>query len=270
MSKTKKSKATKRTKSRKAQHHGHVMTIPELRRAFEHIESFVEIHSHKPKETLVKEFRQEWERTFKKEVDTVSAKAYVEHVLEQVKHKKPHERRHSGGAMPLAGAPLAYDATRPGLYVSAGVNQGSYAVVPSYVQSGFNVAIPEIAKQMDPVAGQTVYPTRTPAGLGDNSVMFGGGKKGKKTKQSAGGLLGDISTAVTQAMFRIPPPTVPPTGPIQIGQTLWKGQESPPPPNATHQTPSNSGPPYIMTPKAPILNLPSTGSSTTFASNVFF
>ena len=244
------------------------MTIPELRRAFEHIESFVEIHSHKPKETLIKEFRQEWVRTFKKEVDAVSAKAYVEHVLEQVKHKKPHERRHSGGAMPLAGAPVVYDSVRPGVYISPGVNEGSYAVVPAYVQSGFNVSVPEIARQMDPVAGQTAYPIRTPAGLGSNAVSFGGGKK--KKKQQSGGNLTDIGTAITQALFRIPPPTVPPTSVITDIQTSIKGQELPPPRDSTYETRSNQGPPYIMTPNTPILNLPITGSSTTFTNNSFF
>jgi len=272
MPKTRKSKATKRTKSRKAQHHGSIMTIPELRRAFEHIESFVEIHCHKPKEALIKEFRQEWARTFKKEVDAVSAKAYVEHVLEQVKHKKPHERRHTGGAMPLTGAPVSYDSVRPGVYVSAGVDQGSYAVVPSYVQSGFNVSVPEIAKQMDPVAGQTVYPIRTPAGLGDNTVMFGGGskKRASRRKQSGGDVITDIGTSISQALFRIPTSTVPPSSIVDDVQAAWKGTPLPPPPDATYQTRSNSGPPYIMTPKAPILNLPSTGSGGTFGANVFF
>jgi len=249
------------------------MTIPELRRAFEHIESFVEIHCNKPKDTLIKEFRQEWARTFKKEVDAVSAKAYVEHVLEQVKHKKPHERRHSGGAMPLAGAPLAYDSVRPGVYVSAGVNQGSYAVVPEYVQSGFGVSVPEIARQMDPVAGQTHYPIRTPAGLGSNSVMFGGAsKKQKQTqkKQKGGDALANIGSAISQAFFRLPTSTVPPSSVVDDMQTAWRGQELPPSRDATYEVRSNLAPPYIMGSRTPLLNLPSTGSSTTFGTNVFF
>jgi len=240
------------------------MTIPELRRAFEHIESFVEIHCHKPKDTLIKEFRQEWVRTFKKEVDAVSAKAYVEHILDQVKHKKPHERRHAGGAMPLTGAPVSYNDTRPGVYISAGVNEGSYAQVPAYVQSGF--WNPEQSHSYDPVPGQTAYVTRTPAGMGENTVKFGGG--GKKKKQQGGDLVSDMGTAITQALFRLPA-SVPPANPLIDAQSAWNGRAMSSSPDATYQGPGNAPPVYRMTSGTPIINIPATGTSATLATNVF-
>jgi len=264
MPKTKKSKGMKRGKSRKVQRETHIMTIPELRRAFEHIESFVEINCHTPKDQLIKEFRQEWVKTFKKEVDEVSAKAYVEHILNQVKDKKPHQRRHAGGAMPLTGAPIAYDTVRPGIYISPGVNEGSYAQVPAYVQSGF--WNPEQSHSYDPVPGQTAYVTRTPAGLGDNTVMKGGSRK----KQRGGDWLSDVGTAFKQALFHIPTSPQPPSGPIEHAQLAWRGERLPPSPDATYETRSNSGPPYTMTPNTPILNLPYTGKGAVFGTNVFF
>jgi hypothetical protein len=61
---------------------------------------------------------------------------------------------------------------RPGIHISAGVDTGSYAVVPDYVYKGF--WNPEIAQQYDPVPGQTAYVTRTPAGMGSNAIRGGG------------------------------------------------------------------------------------------------
>jgi len=190
-------RATKKRTSRKGKSKSHVMTIPQLRKAFEHIETFVELHCKTPKPELVKQFKQEWKLTFKKEIDTKEAEAYVEHALEGLKRKKPSQRKHSGGAMALTGAPILAD-TRPGLYISPGVNQGSYAQVPAYIDKGF--WNPEIGRQYDPVPGQTHYPAATPYGMGSNKVS-GGAKTRKrkgKNKQSGGGILEGISSAIGQ------------------------------------------------------------------------
>jgi len=165
------------------------MTIPELRRAFEHVETFVEIHASMPKQELVTAFQKEWQLTFKKEVDVEAAKAYVEHALSEIPKKHPKHRRHHGGAVALQGAPLLGNETRPGLYISPGVDQGSYAQVPAYVDKGF--WNPEQARDYDPVAGQTHYVTRTPMGMGSNQA---GGTR--KRKQNGGSLLSVLSQAI--------------------------------------------------------------------------
>jgi hypothetical protein len=189
-------RATKKRTSRKTKSKSHVMTIPQLRKAFEHIETFVELHCKTPKPALVKQFKQEWKLTFKKEIDTKEAEAYVDHALEELKRKKPSQRKHSGGAMALTGAPILTD-TRPGLYISPGVNEGSYAQVPAYIDKGF--WNPEIGRQYDPVPGQTHYPAYTPYGMGSNRVSGGTRKKrGGKKQQSGGGVLDTISDAIGQ------------------------------------------------------------------------
>jgi len=179
----KKRGATKKKGSKK--HPSHIMTIPQLRKAFEHVETFVELHHKKPHKELVSLFQEEWKLTFKKEIDAKEAEAYVDHALSEIQHKNPKDRKHSGGAMALTGAPLLSE-TRPGLYISPGVNEGSYAQVPAYVDKGF--WNPEQGRSYDPVPGQTHYPSATPYGLGTNRVS-GGSKKNTRKKQKGGGFL---------------------------------------------------------------------------------
>ena len=201
MAKTQKKRGSKKQQKQKQG----VMTIPQLRKAFEHVETFVEIHCKKPEKELVKLFQEEWKKTFKKEIETKEAEAYVAHALETIHQKHPKDRKHSGGAMALTGAPILQD-TRPGLYISPGVNEGSYAQVPAYVDKGF--WNPEIGRQYDPVPGQTHYPSATPYGLGSNAFT-GGSRKNKtkknknnkkQSKQSGGTILG----AVNQFLFMRP------------------------------------------------------------------
>jgi len=203
------------------------MNIPELRRAFEHIESWVQCQKTKGA-ALITGFQEEWEKTFHKPVDRASAEAYVEHIGVDRDHKRDHKRsRKQGGgsAAPLAGAPLDYT-VRPGLYITPGVNQGSYAQVPAYVQSGF--WNPEIAQLYDPVPGQTVYPTRTPLGMGSNLV--GGSKTKSKTKskrrrsQKGGSIWSSTMDSIRQMSFRPIPAMTPPPGVAQDAQSGMRGQ----------------------------------------------
>jgi len=203
------------------------MTIPELRRSFEHIETFV--HQHKRSKDLVKMLQEEWLKVFKKKLDKESATAFVNHTIKESGGQK-------GGASQLTGAPLDYT-TRPGLYISPGVNQGSYAQVPNYVSSGF--WNPEPGQSYDRVIGQTVYPDRTPAGMGDNTVIglkvMGGGRRTKKNKnkrkQSGGDPIKTIGTALNQMLFRPIESTIPPSIP-QDALTVAKGQALGPSPLA--------------------------------------
>jgi len=202
------------------------MTIPELRRSFEHIETFV--HQHKRSKDLVKMLQEEWLKVFKKKLDKESASAFVNHTIKE-------SGGQSGGGSQLTGAPLDYT-TRPGLYISPGINQGSYAQVPNYVSSGF--WNPEPGQSYDRVIGQTVYPDRTPAGLGDNTViglkMAGGSSSGRRTKknmrkQAGGDPVRTIGTALNQFLFRPIQSTIPPSIP-QDALTAAKGESLGPSP----------------------------------------
>ena len=244
----------KTKKAKKGEHHDGIMTIPELKRAFEHVEEYVELHHTVPLTKLVPMFQEEWKRTFYREVDRGSAKAYVQHALKQLEHKPHKERRHYGGAMALTGAPLDYT-TRPGLYITPGVDQGSYAVVPKYIDSGF--WNPEQGRDYDPVAGQTHYVTRTPEGMGSNAVHFKGGSRqsqsgGKKTlkrKQRGGDFLNDLYVAAKQAIFNPQVATVPPLNPIDDGIRMFRGLPVGPSPDA-----SQRGPNYILNSRTPLMS----------------
>ena len=180
------------------------MTIPQLRKAFEHVETFVEIHSHIPKKELVHMFQEEWKKTFYKEIDTNDAEVYVEHALAEISQKNPKHRKHSGGAQPLSGAPLLHD-TRPGVYISPGVNSGSYAQVPDYIDKGF--WNPAIGRTYDPVQGQTSYPIYPPATMGSNAVLKGGTRRRRKN-QKGGGILDAVTQFLTmRPIFSTVPPT---------------------------------------------------------------
>ena len=210
------------------------MTIPELRKAFEHVETFVELHCKLPKAELVKQFKQVWKQTFKKEIQTKEAEAYVEHALNVIAHKKPHHRRHSGGAQVLTGGPAFAAETRPGEYISGGVNQGSYAQVPAYVDRGFRNA--EIGRQYDPVPGQTAYPAATPYGMGSNRVTGGTRKRKNKKNQSGGSLLG----AATQFFMRPTFSATPPPNVLDNATTAWMAKPLPQGPD-----PSQTRLPYL-------------------------
>ena len=211
------------------------MTIPQLRKAFEHVETFVELHHKQPRKELISLFQEEWKLTFKKEIDAKEAEAYVDHALNEIQHKNPKDRKHSGGAMALTGAPLLSE-TRPGLYISPGVNEGSYAQVPAYVDKGF--WNPEQGRSYDPVPGQTHYPSATPYGLGTNTVSGGGSKRNTRKKQKGGGFLDQffmrpvfsyspppafLDNVTTSAMAKLMPQSPDPSQTLLPYQSNYKG-----------------------------------------------
>ena len=93
-----------------------IYSIPELRRSFEHIESYVngKIAQKESKEKLVKDLRKEWSKVFFKDLDKKSAESFVSDRL-----SKKHKRRTLKGGAALAGAPLDYT-TRQGIYLAPG------------------------------------------------------------------------------------------------------------------------------------------------------
>lgn len=236
-------------KRRKSHTAKHVQTIPELRRAFEHIEAFGMKICKTPMKEAVPEFQKEWKKTFYRELDDSAAEAYLHHLKTKPYHSQKRKTKKLRGGAPLAGAPLDYT-TRPGVYIQpAGLNQNSYALVPKYVDSGFWNPMP--AQQLDPVPGQTHYVTATPAGLGSNAWPGAFGVKGgarRSTKKLRGGwapLSQAFSlTSIQQGMMRPFPADVPPTlG--QDMQTSWSGQQLGQSPDPT-QTKLN----YQMAPNA--------------------
>jgi hypothetical protein len=239
--------------TRKKHHTGHVQTIPELRRAFEHIEEVGQRLCHLPTAKAVAEFQKEWKKTFYRDLSKQAAEAYLDHVKKEhhTPSKKHKTRRLRGGAA-LGGAPLDY-VTRPGIdLVQGGVNQNSYALTPKYVDGGF--WNPEPARSYDPVPGQTHYVTHVPAGMGTNQFpqafgMKGGSKKGKSKKANRklrGGALTfgqALSGASLDQAFMRPFAMSNPASPLQDATSMFRGQQVGQSPDPT-QTRLN----YMMAP----------------------
>lgn len=143
------------------------ITVPELRRAFEHIHTFL----HKGATTQA--FRKEWKKVFGTELSEKTAADYLAFV-ESDKSKKQKQR---GGGQIMSPAPLGYDMTNPGTASQA-------PSVPAYVAGG--MAPP--ADSVYASCGQNKF-LPPAASMGSNQV---GGKRQRratrKRKQGGGAL----------------------------------------------------------------------------------
>jgi len=200
-------------KTRKHTHtKGSVHTIPQLRRLFEAIETFVDerIQKHEAKDVLSRELRKEWKRLFMKEIDKKGADAFIEDRMKHTRKTLRHTIK-KGGAM-LTGAPLDYQ-TRPGVYlapqsvpVHGHLTQsgGAYGSYINYVNHGF--ANPEMGISYDPVPGQQQWPVPYES-TGSNLFqplkggrMKRGSKKQRRIRRSHGGtILDDMGATLSQA-----------------------------------------------------------------------
>jgi hypothetical protein len=174
-----------------------IFTIPELRVAFEHIEDMTAdlIKKKKSDDDIQKSLIEEWQKVFYRKLDRESAKSYIEYVREEVKmgrsaRKTRRSLKGGGGqdatapAMALQGAPLNYD-TRPGVYPPAGdIPPNAYGATLSYVDKGFNVAVPEPGYKHDLqiLPPEKLYPT-APEESGKLGLS-GGGRKARSLRIS--------------------------------------------------------------------------------------
>lgn len=171
-----------------------IYSIPELRRAFEHVEQVIDemIHNKDSKENMISHIRKEWQKVFHKTLDKSSADALITHRM--------GSRSMKGGASALAGAPVDY-VTRPGVYLDQGsipgpdggltkTVGGGYGSYVQYVDHGFRN--PEIAQGYDPVGGQSTFPLPR-ADMGSNvftpitpsvTPSVKGGKRMIKTRKN--------------------------------------------------------------------------------------
>jgi hypothetical protein len=221
-----------------------VHSIPELRRSFEHIESFVneKIASKESKEQIIKDLRKEWSKVFFKELDKKSADSFVSNQMNKKHTIRRKTAKYRGGAgaqlpntqTPIAGAPNDYT-TRQGIYLAPGqipdkaghlpLSDGAKSTFGSYVQyvdKGF--WNPEPGQSYDPIPGQTRFPTSVPVGMGDNTVHFsakGGKRKSRKIRRGGSRLI----------------PSSVPAGVLQDMQDKWYGKDVGPSPDQVEREP---------------------------------
>lgn len=161
------------------------MSIPQLRKAFDHIETFTEnlLKREKDAKKRRQAFRGEWMRVFHRSIDDDAADAYLQ--FESKKGKKVKTRRMKGGAT-LEGAPLDYS-TRPGI-------DGVYGTFPQYIGAGFSFGndINKMAIQEGCNSAAEAAKFQLPEkGFGAASLSLKGGKRrtrrGRKTTRKMKG-----------------------------------------------------------------------------------
>ena len=112
----------------------HILTIPQLRKAFDHMDKVVERLRKTAKHSFsdaVVSYREEWRKIFKRDLPPADAAAYLKFRY-GLKAGKTRRSKTRGGAMlgPLGGAPLDYQ-------LRAGVS-GAYGNFPSYQSQGLD------------------------------------------------------------------------------------------------------------------------------------
>lgn len=171
-------------------HTSKALTIPQLRKSFDHIDGWVESHLKKTGavKSLIPAFQKEWKKTFHHEVNSKAAEAYL-----SIKHRsapRKTKKQRGGSAAPLAGAPLDY-MTRQGVY-------GVYGNFPAYVSSGLTFYDQINQDSLTAQCGKENITPKLPADMGSNLVHKGGAKKhgrksrrhlkkGRKTRKQRGG-----------------------------------------------------------------------------------
>ncbi len=158
-------------------HSSKALTIPQLRKSFDHIDSWVESHLRKSKKVkdLVPAFQAEWKKTFHHEVNSKAAEAYL-----SIKHRsapRGTKKQRGGSAAPLAGAPLDYT-TRQGVY-------GVYGNFPQYVSSGLTFYNQINQDSLTAGCGVENITPKLPADMGSNEVQKGGKRRGRKGTRKA-------------------------------------------------------------------------------------
>ncbi len=214
-----------------------MMTIPQLRKAFDHIESFTLSLVGKEKDAKKRReaFQDEWRRVFHREVDDSAADAYL--AFESKKSGKTRKMKMKGGGA-LAGAPLDYS-TRPGIY-------GVYGTFPEYISGGFATmgnATNKMAIQEGCNSAAEAAKFQAPyTGFGAASLAQNGGKrkgrksrkqKGKTRKMRGGATWGEFASAMTLRPLTASAP------PSQLYTNLmeWRGSEPFPSPLANTGNP---------------------------------
>jgi hypothetical protein len=207
-----KTRKTRKARSGSESGKGKPMSILQLRRAFEHIDRFVDSKVSKlsEKEGLAA-FCREWKKIFGKEVSQVIARDYLQFVTMQKKHHKSQK----GGSVTYSPAPIGYD-------MAPGTGNVSVPPYATYAASGM------ASVNQDSVASTCGSPSAflpPSPDVGSNAVPIKGGRRrntrkcrGSKKRQQGGGL----GTAFYEFVSR-PAGMGSPPGPVQDLQMLSKG-----------------------------------------------
>jgi hypothetical protein len=214
-----------------------LMTIPQLRKAFDHIETKTRdiLEKYSDKKSRREAFQAEWKKVFHRDVDEKAADAYLDFsAKKRHKHKHGKTRRMRGGASALAGAPLDYS-TRPGIY-------GPYGVFPAYVSSGLSFYNDINKDSLTEQCGKENITPKIPIDIGSNAVSQKGGRsRRRKTRKQRGAGFPSISEFASAVSMRPFEATVP-TSPVYDAQMVFKGQNLPASPSPVTAQPGYMNP----------------------------
>ena len=212
---------------------GGILSIPQLRKAFEHIQQIAKKIAAGPiKDDDVALFIKEWKQTFGKSLANKEARAYLDHIKsmgltgddkKRTMSKTTRKSRggQAGGGAALGGAPLDH-VTSPGVY-------GVYGNFPPYVAQGFGIGIPEVSQNRPAIPDP---PMTVPDSVGSGAILRGGGGRGKgsrkqRNKKSIAGTRRRKQQGGSNFILRTEPTTV-----IHDAKTFWQGQPMPTSPSA--------------------------------------
>ena len=186
-------------KTRKANTKASVLTIPQLRKAFDHMDKVVgsleKTAKHSFSDAVVK-YREEWHKVFKRDLPPADAAAYLKFRYGLKSGKTRRHKTRGGSREGMSGAPLDYQ-TRAGV-------SGVYGNFPTYQTQGLDRFY---ASAISSDCGQ---PNKFPT-------------DGSAASQSGGGILGDS--------FRPMVPSAPPSS-AYIGMMTDPGKGTAPYPSS--------------------------------------
>lgn len=248
----------KKVRTHKMKKQGKLLSIPQLRKSFDHIDTWVESHVRKGHvKELVPAFQAEWKKTFHREVDASAAEAYLS-LKQHTAPRTTRKHKQSGGGASLAAAPLDYS-TRPGVY-------GVYGNFPQYVSSGLSFYNDINKDGLTSQCGKENITPDIPATMGSNEVAQKGGRRRSrkyKTRKQRGGaapsLLQTASTIADVIANRPFAASSPPTA-AYVASMAPKGVDvSVPTPGDTNYTPQPYDPAIVKSaPAALQANTPAT------------
>ena len=164
------------------------MTIPHLRKAFDHIDAWIESRIHKEGvKKLVPAFQAEWKKVFRRTVDAKAAEAYLSLKHTATPRVTKKHKQAGGSAMALAGAPLDY-MTRQGV-------TGPYGSFPAYLSDGM---LPYPEDSVSAQCGKIDITPNVPVDIGSNKVGGGRRNKTRRNRKQMGG-----SNPMTQTLQNV-------------------------------------------------------------------
>ena len=212
--------AKTRSRSHKA-----AMTIPELRKAMNHISQFAARLNKKDMKKSVKSLQGEWQSTFHKPLSEKLARDYLMHLS---KFRTPKTLKRGGSH--LGYAPVD-NRMEPGLELP-------YGSFPDYVSKGFFVPMSDNIAN----CGLLDASARVPVGMGSNKVW--GGRRRKTQKRKNGGGIFDGLMSIAQRPFAsYSPPTM-----QSQAHMAWKGMPPVPGGQASETTYNYRMPPIGLAP----------------------